>query len=183
MLISKYYVNPSLLNAFTNGYDSLISSIKREPIEETQAMRDGIEFENRVVKGEIEELRPILDGALYQTFLYRPIDEYIGILGFSDFIKYDTIYDTKYKSSWELGYYKNSTQHLAYTYCMDMDKFEYIIGVSDNIYFEGYTRDDEKLFSIVKQFLNYLDYIGLRETFEKNYSTNRYSKEIENLNW
>lgn len=181
---SKFYVNPSLLNAFTNGYDSLIPSIKREPIEETQAMKDGKAFEERVVKGEIEELRPVLQGALYQTFLYRPINEYIGVLGFSDFIKYDTIYDTKYKKTYELGAFKKSTQHLAYTYCADMQKFEYIIGVGQNIYYEGYLRDDKKLFAIVSEFLSYLDFVGLRKTFEENYSTDRYIEQIENcLYW
>ncbi len=176
---SKFYVTPTLLNAFTNGYDSLIPSIKREEREVTEAMELGNQFEQRVVNGEVEELKPLLDGALYQTFLYRPIDEYIGILGFSDFIKYDTIYDTKFKKSYELGDYKKSTQNLCYCYCADVEKFEYIIGVSDNIYYEGYTRDDKKLFSIVKQFLSYLDLMGLRETFEKNYSTDRYKEQID----
>lgn len=171
---SKFYVNPTLLNAFTNGYDSLIPSIKREPIEETQSMIDGRNFELSVVNGEVEELRPLLNGALYQTFLYRPIDEYIGILGFSDFIKYDTIYDTKFKKSYELGAFKKSTQHLCYPFCADIQKFEYIIGVGNNIYFEGYLRDDNKLFMIVREFLSYLDVIGLRKTFEENYKTDRY---------
>lgn len=182
--LSKFYVNPTLLNAFTNGYDSLIPSIKREEREVTEAMIKGNEFEQSVANGEVEELRGLIDGALYQTFLYRPIDDYIGVLGFSDFIKYDTIYDTKYKQSYSLGDYKKSTQNLCYCYCADMDKFEYIIGVSDSIYYEGYTRDDNKLFTIVRQFLNFLDTVGLRKTFEENYSTDRYKEQIEKyINW
>ena len=169
-MLSKYYVTPTLLNAWLNGYDSFLPMLRREKIEETPAMAKGIQFEN-------DELK-FLDGALYQTMHYKAIDEYIGVFGYSDFIQYDTIYDAKCTSNYELGKYKNSCQHLVYTYCTGIENFTYIINNNENIYFEGYRKDDIKLFSILRQFISYLSLTGLKNDFERNYNIERKEKEI-----
>ncbi len=174
MLTSKYYVTPTLLNAWLNGYESFFDLLYRRETEITESMQKGLDYEKSIVNGEIPELNDLLDGALYQTFLYKPINDYIGVLGYSDFIKFDTIYDAKYVSSYDgLGKYKNSCQHLIYPYCANIDNFVYIIGYGKDIYYEGYMRDDKKLFGIIKQFLLYLKITGLKKVFEKNYGIER----------
>ena len=177
-MLSQYYVSPTLLNAWLNGYDSFLPMLKREEIETTDAMTKGLDFEKDIIDGKYPELN-FLNGCLYQTMHYKKINDYIGVFGYSDFIKYDTIYDAKCTSSYELGKYKKSCQHLVYTYCMDMEKFEYIINNNGNIYFEGYLRNDQKLFNIIRQFVSYLELTDLKKYFELNYNIDRKRKEIE----
>ena len=65
-----------------------------------------------------------------------------------------------------------------------MEKFEYIVGCGDDIYFEKQPRDDELLKVKIRQFSNWLDKVGLREDYEKNYSVERYKEQIDNyLEW
>ena len=181
----KYYLSPSLLNCWIKGYD-IVETIKREPKEETDLMRDGIEFERQAIEGEIKELKPIVEDCLYQQFLCKECEGYM-LLGFADCIKKDTIYDFKFVKSYDLGKYNDSVQHLIYLYCADMDKFEYVIGCGKRdreIFFEKQPRNDELLRTKIRQFSNWLNVVGLREEYEKNYSIERYKEQIENyLNW
>lgn len=177
----KYYLTASLLNAWLKGYDSFYSMLYRIETEPNQAVLDGIAFENQAVNGEIEELRPIVDGAIYQQFVCRECEGYM-LLGFCDLIKRDTIYDLKFVSTYDLGKYTDSVQHLIYLYCTDMQNFEYIIGCGKKdleIYFEKQPRDDQKLKATIKQFITWLKMNDLLEVYQQNYSTQRYEKEIE----
>lgn len=174
----KYYLTASLLNAWLKGYDNFYAMLYRLETESNDAMLKGIEFEEKAVKGEIEELQPIVDGAIYQQFVCRECEGYM-LLGFCDLIKRDTIYDLKYVSTYGLGKYTDSVQHLIYLYCTDMQNFEYIVGCSDDIYFEKQPRDDEKLKATIKQFVTWLKMNDLLEVYQQNYSTERYEKEIK----
>ena len=179
---SKFYLTPSLLNTWIKGYD-IEATIKRLPKETNEAMQAGIEFERKAIDGEIEELKPIVENSLYQAFLCKECEGYM-LLGFADCIKGDTIYDFKYVKSYDLGKYNDSVQHLIYLYCADMEKFEYIVGCGNDIYFEKQPRDDELLKVKIRQFSNWLDKVGLREDYEKNYSVERYKEQIDNyLEW
>lgn len=179
----KYYLTASLLNSWLGGYDSFYDMLYRRETEPNKKMLDGILFEERAVKGEIEELKPYVDGALYQAFVCKECEGYM-LLGFCDLINKDTIYDLKYVSNYDIGKYNNSVQHLIYLYCTDMEKFEYIIGQGKDIYFEKQPRDDERLKSVVKQFISWLERMNLIEVYQQNYSVERYREQIENyLNW
>lgn len=173
----KYYLTASLINAWLKGYDNFYDMLYRRETEPNEAMKAGIDFENRAIRGEIEELRELVDGALYQEFVCRECEGYM-LLGFCDLIKYDTIYDLKYVQSYEMGKYTDSVQHLIYLYCLDMQKFEYVIGKGDEIFYEFQPRDDNKLKETIHQFINWLKINNLYEVYQQNYSTTRYEKEI-----
>lgn len=182
----KYYLTASLLNAWLGGYDSFYDMLYRRETEPNQKMQDGILFEERAIKGEIEELKPYIDGALYQPFVCKECEGYM-LLGFCDLINRDTIYDLKFVSNYEIGKYNNSVQHLIYLYCTDMQKFEYIIGQGKKdleLYFEKQPRDDEWLKATVRQFISWLKRMNLMEVYQQNYSVERYREQIDNyLNW
>lgn len=176
--LPKYYLSPTLLNAWLGGYDSFYDLLYRRKKELKQCLLDGIEFERKAVEGEIEELQELVKGALYQQFLCRECEGYM-LLGYADLIKRDTIYDLKYVKSYDVGKYNGSSQHLIYLFCADMDKFTYIVGQGKDIYYEAQPRNDEKLRSIVRQFDNWLQQTGLIEVYQGNYSIERKRKEIE----
>ena len=179
----KYYLTASLLNAWLGSYDSFYDMLYRRETEPNEKILAGIEFEERVIKGEVEELKPYVDGALYQEFVCKECEGYM-LLGFCDLIKRDTIYDLKFVSNYEIGKYNNSVQHLIYLYCTDMEKFEYIIGCGKDIYFEQQPRDDKRLKTVIKRFISWLKFMNLIDVYEQNYSVERYREQIDNYqNW
>lgn len=179
----KTYLTPSFLNAWLKGYDNFYDMLYRRDREPSKSMLKGIEFENKAVNGEIEELVPIINNALYQEFVCRPCCGYM-LLGFCDLIKDDTIYDLKYVSSFEQGKYTDSSQHLIYLYCTDMNKFVYIVGKDKEIFYENQPRDDTKLKGIIKHFDDWVNQSGYKEVYQQNYSVERYKEQIESyLNW
>ena len=94
----KYYLTASLLNAWLGGYDSFYDMLYRRESEPNEKMLKGIEFEEKAIKGEIEELKPYVEGALYQPFVCKECEGYM-LLGFCDLINKDTIYDLKNNSN------------------------------------------------------------------------------------
>lgn len=174
----KYYLTPTLLNAFTNKYESLIPMLKRETIEQTQSMKDGIEFEQKVINGEIPELKKIVEKSHYQSCLFKEF-EGVMLFGYSDLITENKIYDIKFKKHYEVGYYNKSTQHLVYTYCADINDFTYIIGVGNNIFYEDYKRNDNKLRIIIKDFFRWLEYTNMQKHFKENYKIERITQKMK----
>ena len=180
---AKYYLTASLLNAWLGGYDSFYDMLYRRETEPNEKMLAGIDFEKRAIEGEIEELKPYVDGAIYQAFVCKECEGYM-LLGFCDLVNRDTIYDLKFVYNYEIGKYTDSVQHLIYLYCTDMEKFEYIVGCRDDIYFEKQPRNDEKLKSVIRQFISWLKRNNLMEIYQQNYSVDRYKEQIDSyLNW
>lgn len=176
----KGYITATLLNTFVSQYD-IMPLLRRDEIETNQAMQNGIDFENAIIRGEVPELIELVNDGLYQEKLYKQMGDYL-LFGFADLIKGLTIYDFKFVKNYEIGKYRESVQHLLYMYCADMNKFQYIIGTKDgSIYYEDYARDDEKLRIVVNQFDKWLDTTGNREIYTKNYSISRV-KEKYNVN-
>lgn len=177
----KGYITATLLNTFTSSYD-IMPLLIRDEIETNKAMLNGIEFEKNAVEDKIPELVELVNGGLYQEPLYKRMGDYI-LFGFADLIKGFKIYDFKFVKSYEIGKYRNAMQHLIYMYCADMNEFSYIIGTKDgSIYFEDYSRDDDKLLKTVNQFDRWLDITGNRQIYTENYSTIRL-KEKYNVNF
>lgn len=159
--------------------------IKREEKEINQAIQKGIDWENAVMNREFEELNDLIEGGLYQQMTYGEFDKYF-LFGYADIVKYDMVIDLKFKFNYEFPHYYNSNQYLIYTTLLDIDNFMYVIGTGTDvhnptgIYYEKYNRDDKLLL----QRLNYLDkaidYFGLREIYEQNYSMDRIKERIQN---
>ncbi len=196
----SYLITQSLLSAFgytfdaydgEGAYESFLKTLKREPIEKTAAMTNGIEFENEVYKAAlslprrqhpkweqgIQAVAAIIKGAPTQVRTQREI-EVCGIkfllYGVLDAIKAGVIYDVKFSSksfgSAELaGKYLNSPQHPTYLYLVpEAYKFEYLVSDGKDLYRESYDRQEtQDISEIIAEFLSTINEMGLLDIYKK----------------
>lgn len=198
----SYLITQSLLSAFgytfdaydgEGAYESFLKTLKREPIEKTAAMTNGIEFENEVYKAAlslprrqhpkweqgIQAVAAIIKGAPTQVRTQREI-EVCGIkfllYGVLDAIKAGVIYDVKFSSksfgSAELaGKYLNSPQHPAYMYMeQEAYKFEYLVSDGNDIYRESYDRKSTRpIAEIIEEFITSIKDMGLLDLYKEHW--------------
>ena len=132
-----YYVNSDLKTT-----EDFLKVLRKEETEKTQAMLNGIKFENEIrdiCEGRqsfqegtsYETISNIVKGGFWQERVKKPFGNYL-LYGVCDVIKDDTIYDVKYCSgTYEDGKYNHSIQHLVYMYCTGMPRFQYLISKYD----------------------------------------------------
>ena len=186
----------SLGNEYDGAYNDFLRTLRREPGEQTEAMIEGIEFEDHVydlATGYIKHLpfehsrwekgaKLIADrirGAQIQVSVYRTIEvEGVKFLlhGKLDALRAGTIYDVKKLSksfgSAELaGKYLNSPQHPAYFYLVpEATTFEYDVSDGEDLYTEIYTRENTRFIGdIIKEFKQYLELSGLWELYTEKW--------------
>lgn len=160
--------------------------LRREPTETTEAMRNGIEFEDLVTRiANCEEIDPEhkwygaackaakeVCGGVYQ---YKAKKEIIvsGInvllYGRIDFLKAGKVIDTKFSKSYDRGKYFDSTQHPVYLRLVpEADEFVYLISNGTDIWTEKYRRDETAdVEPIIADFFSYLNDKGLMEEYKK----------------
>lgn len=188
--LNKFLITQSLISSWLwsykleDGYEDFLKTLRREPIQQTKAMLDGIRFENMlnaVLNGaEIEpthewykpimELYPTLFGAQQQVRLSRDIrvDGMNFVLyGVLDYLKAGVIYDTKYSKTYRVGKYLDSPQHPAYfALTPEAREFTYLICDGTYIYRETYRPDElEPIERTISQFMAFLDRQNLVSTF------------------
>ncbi len=141
-------------------------TLKREPKEPTDAMAEGIQFENGVYAlmkdpkdltvyppwSDISrKLADALRGGQVQVKVLRDIrvgDEDYLLHGVVDVLKAGVIYDLKFTTSSFTsadlaGKYLNSPQHPAYLYCLpDALRFTYLVSDGKSLYTETYSRNE-----------------------------------------
>ncbi len=173
----KMLITQSLLGAWlyqfscAEGYEDearirFMQTLAKESYEQTDAMKNGIMFENGVYalakdpndmsvfpdwKDGTRLIADMIRGAQVQVRIQRDIrvgnDDYV-IYGVCDAVKAGTIYDVKFSNkgfiSAELaGKYLESPQHPAYLYCLpEARKFMYLVSDGKDLYSEIYYRKD-----------------------------------------
>lgn len=186
----RYLMTHSLLSSWlysmkSNPYEDLTTErnpeeeflrvLRREPTETTQAMRNGIEFEDLVTQiaaGEdvdtdhkwyaaASKAASKLKGALTQYKAKLPIVvDGIDILlyGRIDFLKAGVVIDTKFSQSYDRGKYIDSTQHPTYLRLIpEAESFMYLISNGTEVWTEVYRRDETcAVEPIISDFLRYL---------------------------
>ena len=192
---SRFLITQSLLSSWLwglkleNGYEDFLKTLRREPIQQTKAMLDGIHFENvlnAVLNGaEIEpthewykpimELYPTLYGAQQQAAPSKNMTisgiEFV-LYGKLDFLKAGVIYDTKYSKTYRnYGKYRDSPQHPMYFALVpEAREFQYKICDGKYIYTETYRPDEvEPIERTIKHFMDFLDKQGLVHTYCENW--------------
>lgn len=182
----KYLITASLLNSWhyaispDNEYGNLEDFKKvlsKEPMEITEAIQNGYDFEKYMT----ENYEPT-KGGCYQVKLSKNITTNTGnyvLYGILDCLKAGTIYDYKYKGSYEVGSFFSSYQHLMYfEICPEANKFTYLITnnykkgkiLEDiNLYQETYLREDMKvnLYQEIDNFITWLKTNDLYDLFCK----------------
>lgn len=201
----RFLITQSLLSAWNyvhscyegceeDAMDSFLSTLRREPSEVTDAMRDGIEFENAVYAEASGHLRPphekweqgiqavasFLKDAQFQVRVQREI-QVSGITflvyGVLDALGAGTIFDVKYKSkafgSLELaGEYFDSPQHPFYFYLVPEARlFQYLVSDGTDLYIEQYTPEDTvNAEDLIAEFVEFLNVTGLMETYKEHWA-------------
>lgn len=191
---NKCLITQSLLSSWLytyktdSGYMDFLKALRKEPVQPTKAMLDGIRFENvlnATLNGaEIEpdhewykpitELCPTLYGAQQQVRLSRDmrIDGINFVLyGVLDYLKAGTVYDTKYSKTYRVGKYLDSPQHPMYLALVpEAREFQYKICDGKYIYTETYHPDEvEPIEHTIKCFMNFLEAQGLVQEYCYNW--------------
>lgn len=178
----RFLITQSLLSGWLwsykleDGYDDFLKTLRREPIQQTKAMLEGIRFENclnAVLDGaEIEPThewyKPItqlaneLEGAQQQAALSKDVT--IGgidfvLYGKLDYLRAGIVYDTKYSKTYRVGKYLDSPQHPMYFALVpEAYEFQYKICDGKYVYTETYRPDDvEPIENMIEDFMRHLD--------------------------
>lgn len=165
MRTSKVRITQSLLSAWEwsfktdDGWDDFIAALNREKKQPTQAMLDGIRFENclnNVLKGEpiyqdnewynvLVEMSCELQGAQQQVSLFQDceVDGQPFLLhGVLDYLREGHIWDCKFSKTYHLNKYLSSPQTPMYLSLVpEARDFTYIISDGKYVYREKYPRD------------------------------------------
>ena len=166
---ARYLMPQSLLAAWQYNLsggpqEEFLSVLRREKTEQTQAMKDGIEFERLVwecacgkepeekhkwAQG-IREIAEIVRGGAYQVALSDEAEiegeEYL-LYGIADFVKQGVIFDVKFSKRYEnrgnVNYYLTSPQAPMYLRLLPGAKqFVFLISDGAQVFREAYTQEE-----------------------------------------
>ena len=166
---ARYIMTQSLLAAWQYNLsggpqEEFLSVLRREKTEQTQAMKDGMEFERLVwecacgkepeekhkwAQG-IREIAEIVRGGAYQVALSDEAEiegeEYL-LYGIVDFVKQGVIFDVKFSKRYEnrgnVNYYLTSPQAPMYLRLLPGAKqFVFLISDGAQVFREAYTQEE-----------------------------------------
>lgn len=179
--MARYMITQSLLSAWLYMLDDQYSEdpmsdfmlvLNREPTPTTEAMRDGIDFENLVTEIiEDEEIEPsvtvnqgevgVFDNSWYEAakkiadrcrggLLQYKVSRRIQVDGTDlllygrlDCLRCGEIIDIKFSRRYERGKYEDSTQHPVYMELVpEAEKFTYLVSNGSEVWTEQYRRDE-----------------------------------------
>lgn len=172
-------------------YAEFLQVLRREPTPTTEAMQNGIDFEDLVtaiVKKDADgmkknpgwydaakQIADIVGGGSLQ-FKAKKVAEINGMkilmYGRLDALKAGTIYDIKFSGSYDRGKYFDSTQHPMYLALVpETNDFVYLVSDGRNVYQERYRRDETPDITItIGNFISWLVEKGLLDTFKQYWS-------------
>lgn len=190
---TRFLLTQSLLSAWLYQYQAwdkdgahkdFLRALGRQHTRETQAIRDGIQFENLVQaacegglpveehpwRAGVLEAASILQGSQFQVPAYQEVlvDRVPFLLyGRLDALKAGSIYDIKFSRGYQRGKYLQSPQHPMYfALCPEARDFTYVVYTGQEILTEGYRREDAApIEGTVREFMAYLEAAGLAETY------------------
>lgn len=202
--MARYLITQSLISSWAYMFDcydggeedaqaEFMRVLQREPGEQTQAMRNGIEFENEVYAASadwkrkphecwedgIQAVSKVIYGAPVQVRLSRPITvngvEFL-VYGILDALKAGVIYDVKFSSKPLSGFdaygkYLNSPQHPFYFYLApEAYEFRYLLSDGIDLYQEVYRRSEVlDAAAIIGEFLDSISCMGLLDLYKEKW--------------
>ena len=175
------------------AYADFLKTLRREPSETTEAMLNGLAFEDRCYRAaEGKTIRSdakwregalkvaeVIKGAQIQVPISRPIEvdgtTYL-LKGILDALRAGVIYDVKFLnksigSADVYGKWLNCTQHPAYFYLVpEAHEFQYVGSDGSDVYIETYQRDQTPYIGeIIHDFLEFLKGEGLMDIFAERW--------------
>lgn len=192
-----YLITHSLLSAWLymqkNEYSEdpmaeFLTVLKREPTPTTDAMQNGIEFENLVtsiLEEETEKDESIWYGAARQIAdicrggsLQHKASKRISVNGMDlllygrlDCLKQGEIIDIKFSKRYDRGKYISSTQHPVYMELIpEAEQFTYAVSNGSEVWTESYRRDETaSIYPVIGDFLNWLCDMQLDEIYKQKW--------------
>lgn len=171
--------------------EDMLTVLRREPTEPTQAMQNGIEFEDLVtdiVMGRADpehkwflaagNVASRVKGGALQCKAAKPIEvDGVPLLlyGRLDCLKAGEIIDIKFSGVYERGKYLHFTQHPVYMELIpEAKQFTYVVSNGTNVWTETYRRDETRsVYPIIRNFLNWLDAMGLMEVYKEHWGSRK----------
>lgn len=167
--------------------DEFLSALNRAETQPTEAMLNGIAFEDLVTditKGAgdpkdrwydaASKVAEIVGGGVLQCRVSKTIE--VGSLtvvlyGRLDCLKSGEIYDIKFSKGYERGKYRNSTQHPAYLELVPEARgFTYIVSNGTEVWTERYRRDETPdIRPVISDFLGWLNTMGLMDIYKEKW--------------
>lgn len=172
----------------SNGYEDFLRALRREPSEQTEAMRNGIEFEDLVtdiVNGDADtehkwyeaasKVAKVIKGGQLQYKAKKKMvvaGEQILLYGRLDVLLAGRIIDIKFSKGYDRGKYLGSTQHPTYLELIpEAEAFTYIVSNGTEVWTETYRRDEtQDITQVIGLFLAYLKENGLWELYVKHWT-------------
>lgn len=171
-----------------DSYQEFLKTLRREPGEQTEAMRNGIEFEDLVtdiVNGDADTdhkwytaastVASIVKGGQLQVSAKKKMvvaGVEILLYGRLDVLKAGKVIDIKFSKGYERGKYIDSTQHPAYLELIqEAEDFTYLVSNGTEVWTETYRRDETPDITVViAAFLDYLKGCDLWDLYEKHWT-------------
>lgn len=202
--MARYLITKSLLSSWAYMFDcregseedakeAFLFALRREKTEPSDAIQNGIEFENEVYsvvagakraphhkwENGIQAVASEIKGAALQVRVSREI-EVRGMTFFAygilDALKAGTISDVKFKNKpfkdLELaGTYLNDPQHPMYFYLVpEAHEFQYLVSDGDELYKERYTPEDTRpISSFIAEFIDSISSMGLLDLYKEKW--------------
>ena len=202
--MEKYLITQSLLSAWNYMFDcqegfeeeaqaEFLLALDRQKKEATQAMLNGLAFEDQVYaqahglprepheqwENGIRKVAAIIGAAPVQVKAKREI-EVCGmtflVYGMLDALRAGVIYDVKFRnkslgSEDIYGKYLGSAQHPAYFYIVpEATEFRYLVSDGEDVYQEVYARDNTRFIGdIIEEFVKSLESMGLLERYKQHW--------------
>ena len=168
--------------------EEFLRVLRREPTETTEAMRNGIEFEDLVTQiaaGEdvdtehkwyaaaVKAAEKIKDGTVQYKAKAETMINGIRVLlyGRIDFLKAGEVIDTKFSKSYERGKYFDSTQHPMYLRLIpEAHSFTYLVSNGTEVWSETYRRDETPpIEPVIAYFFCWLERKGWMDIYKKHW--------------
>ena len=173
-----------------DAYQEFLQVLRREPTQTTEAMQNGIDFEDLVtaiVNNDqagtqrnpkwfdcAYEIAQIVKGGVLQCRTRKIITidgmEFV-LYGRLDALKAGIVYDIKFSKSYDRGKYFDSTQHPTYLEIVDeAEEFIYLVSNGSAVWKERYRRDETPdIKPIISSFLDYLKQSGLMQIYKEHW--------------
>ena len=198
----RYLMTHSLLSSWLyaikeNPYEDMTTErdpmeefmlvLRREPTPTSEAMQNGIDFENLVTaivngRGDTKnrwydaaaKVAGIVQGGVLQYKARKEIQ--VGgltliLYGRLDVLKAGGIYDIKFSKGYDRGKYVSSTQHPTYLEIVpEASHFTYIVSNGSEVWTETYRREETPdIAPIISDFLDWLTVHGLLELYKEKW--------------
>ena len=174
-----------------DSYAEFLDVLNRVPTPPTEAMQDGLDFEELVTsiangaswESDRENrwywaARKIAETVQYGQFQYKA-KKRVTVAGIDfllygrlDVLKAGEIYDIKFSKSYDRGKYFDSTQHPLYMELIpEAEKFNYLVSNGSDVWTESYTREETRsIFPVIADFADWINCNGLWKIYAEKWA-------------